>query len=104
MPAGTTTKVKKRKKSVLKRAKQSIVRAENNRANRTRVRTLIKRMRAALAAGDSKSAGEMLAPTLAALDRANRKGILPKNAANRHKSRLRLAVNHMNAAKAEKKS
>jgi len=73
MPAGTSTKVKKKKKSVLKRARQSLVRAENNRGKRTRVRTMIKRMRAALAAGDAQAAGQLLAPTLAALDRANGK-------------------------------
>ncbi len=38
MAQGATVKVKKRKKSVIKRAKQSHVRAEVNRANRTRVR------------------------------------------------------------------
>jgi small subunit ribosomal protein S20 len=99
MPAGTSTKVKKKKKSVLKRARQSLVRAENNRGKRTRVRTMIKRMRAALAAGDAQAAGELLAPTLAALDRASGKGILPGNAANRHKSRLTRAFNGLKAAK-----
>ena len=52
MAQGTPTKVKKRKKSVLKRARRSIVRAAINRANRTRVRTMIKRMRAAIEQGD----------------------------------------------------
>src|SRR2546422_3280246 len=69
MPVGTPTKVKKRKKSVLKRARQALRRAAVNRANRTRVRTMIKRMRAALGAGDATAAGNLLRPTLAAIDR-----------------------------------
>src|ERR1700752_1319315 len=97
MAQGAPTKVKKRKKSVLKRAAQSHVRAERNRASRTRVRTIIKRMRAALAANDAKAAGELLAPTLSALDKANGKGILPSNAANRHKSRLMRSYNNLRA-------
>jgi small subunit ribosomal protein S20 len=100
MPQGTPTKVKKRKKSVLKRAAQSIVRAERNRADRTRVRGMIRKMRAALAANNPKAAGELLAPTLAALDRASGKGILPRNTANRHKSRLMRSLNQLKAAPA----
>ena len=49
--AGQGTKIKKKKKSVLKRAAQSIQRADVNRANRTRVRTLMKRLRTAVSAG-----------------------------------------------------
>ena len=41
MAQGQPTKVKKKKKSVLKRAAQSLERAEVKRANRTRVRTAI---------------------------------------------------------------
>ena len=46
--AGQGTKIKKKKKSVLKRAAQSGQRADVNRANRTRVRTLMKRLRTAV--------------------------------------------------------
>ena len=53
MPQGTPTKVKKRKKSVLKRAAQSIKRASANRANRTRVRSIMKSLRNALGSGDA---------------------------------------------------
>ena len=88
MPVGQPTKVKKRKKSVLKRAAQAIRRAEVNRANRTRVRTMMRRMRAALAAGDATATGNLLRPTLAAIDRAITKGVLHENTANRYKSRL----------------
>ena len=57
MAQGATTKVKKRKPSVIKRARQSHVRAEINRANRTRVRTIMKRLRTAIAAKDGTTRG-----------------------------------------------
>jgi ribosomal protein S20 len=63
--AGQGTKIKKKKKSVLKRAAQSGQRADVNRANRTRVRTLMKRLRTAVTAGDATAAGNLLQPTLA---------------------------------------
>ena len=99
MPAGTPTKVKKRKKSVLKRARQTVQRAAVNRANRTRVRTMIKRMRAALGAGDATAAGNLLRPTLAAIDRAISKGVLHENTGNRYKSRLAQAYNALSTPK-----
>src|ERR1700733_9334903 len=95
MAQGATIKVKKRKKSVLKRAAQTIKREAANRANRTRVRSMMKSMRSALGSNDSKTAGELLLPTISAIDRAVTKGVLEKNTANRYKSRLSLAYNHL---------
>jgi small subunit ribosomal protein S20 len=97
MAQGAPTKVKKRKKSVLKRAKQSHVRAAINRANRTRVRTFMKHLRAAIDAKDVTSAGTLLQPTLSAIDRAISKGVLEENTGNRYKSRLTLAINGIHA-------
>ena len=99
MAQGQATKIKKKKKSVLKRAAQSGQRAEVNRANRTRVRTLIKKLRGAITAGDSTAAGNLLHPTMSAIDRAITKGVLHENTANRYKSRLNLAYNGLQAAK-----
>src|ERR1700682_196753 len=95
------SKIKKKKKSVLKRAAQSIQRAEVNRANRTRVRTLMKRLRTAIIAGDSTAAGNLLHPTLSAIDRAISKGVLHENTGNRYKSRLPLAHNGLKAKAAK---
>jgi small subunit ribosomal protein S20 len=97
MAQGQPTKVKKRKKSVLKRARQSRVRAEFNRANTTRVRTIMKRLRSAIAAKDAGAAGNLLRPTLSAIDRAISKGVLEENTGNRYKSRLSLAVHGLAA-------
>ena len=94
------TKVKKRKKSVLKRAQQSRERAEVNRANRTRVRTMMRRLRTAITAKDETAAGNLLHPTMSAIDRAITKGVLHENTGNRYKSRLTLAFNQVKAAKA----
>ena len=100
MAQGQATKVKKKKKSVLKRAAQSRQRAEVNRANRTRVRTMMKRLRTAITAGDALAAGNLLQPTMSAIDVAISKGVLHENTGNRYKSRLSVAFNGVKAAKA----
>jgi small subunit ribosomal protein S20 len=101
MAQGQATKVKKKKKSVLKRAAQSRQRAEVNRNNRTRVRTAVRRLRTAISAGDLTAAGNLLNPTLSAIDQAISKGVLHENTANRYKSRLTLAFNHAKAKAAK---
>src|SRR2546425_10580060 len=97
MSQGQATKVKNKKKSVLKRAEQSRQRAEVNRATRTRVRTLGRRLRPAITAGDATAAGNLLQPTMSAIDQAIAKGVLHENTANRYKSRLTLAYNAVRA-------
>jgi small subunit ribosomal protein S20 len=101
MAQGQPTKVKKKKKSVLKRAAQSNQRAEVNRANRTRVRTMMRRLRIALSAGDTTAAANLLQPTISAIDQAISKGVLHENTANRYKSRLTLAYNQVKAKAAK---
>ena len=101
MPQGQPTKVKKKKKSVLKRAAQSNQRAEVNRNNRTRVRTMMKRLRIAITAGDAAAAANLLQPTVSAIDQAISKGVLHENTANRYKSRLTLAYNQVKAKAAK---
>jgi small subunit ribosomal protein S20 len=100
MAQGAAKKVKPRKKSVLKRIRQTEYRSIVNRANLTRVRGMMRDLRAAIGAGDSATAGKLLNPTLSAIDRAIQKGVLQENTANRYKSRLTLACNGLNAAKA----
>ncbi|HEV1995554.1 MAG TPA: 30S ribosomal protein S20 [Candidatus Acidoferrum sp.] len=97
MALGQATKIKKRKKSVLKRARQSVERAAVNRSNRTQVRTIMKRMRAAIGAGDKTAASSLFAPTLSAIDRAISKGVLHENTGNRYKSRIAIAFNGLQA-------
>ena len=101
MAQGQARKVKKKKKSVLRRAAQSRERAEVNRTNRTRVRGVIKRLRTAITAGDATAAGNLLHPTMSAIDQAISKGVLHENTANRYKSRLTLAFNQIKAKAAK---
>src|SRR5262252_3294850 len=97
MPGGQG-KIKKRKKSVLKRAQQSRERADVNRANRTRVRSMMRRLRTAITAKDATAAGNLLQPTMSAIDQAIAKGVLHENTGNRYKSRLHVAFNSVKAA------
>jgi small subunit ribosomal protein S20 len=97
MAQGQPTKVKKKKKSVLKRAAQARQRSEVNRANRTRVRTAMKRLRTAITAGDATASTNLLHPTMSAIDQAIAKGVLHENTGNRYKSRLSVAYNELKA-------
>lgn len=63
--------------------------------NRSRLRTQIKKLRAALASGDKKQCQELLIPTVSAIDKAVNKGILHRNTAARYKSRLTTHVNDL---------
>ena len=83
-------------KSAEKRMRQSETRRAINRSNRTRVRTQIKKLHTTLAAGN-KSAGELLPATISVIDKAVQKGVLHKNAAARHKSRLTARMNQASA-------
>src|ERR1700747_2187956 len=97
MAQGQATKVKKKKKSVLKRAAQARQRGEVNRANWHTGWSLMKKLRGALPAGDKTAAGTLLSPTLSAIDQAITKGVLHENTANRYKSRLTLAFTVLKA-------
>ena len=70
-------------KSATKRARQSMVRSLHNRSVRTRLRTLQRRMRVA-----GKPAAEELRALISAIDKAAKRGIIHRNAANRRKARL----------------
>ena len=80
------------KKSAEKQARRSQVQRERNRNLRSRVRTEVKKVRAAVAAGDGAAAKDALAQALPVLDGTVTKGVLHANAAARTKSRLTRAV------------
>lgn len=80
-------------KSAEKRMRQNVERRKRNRANRTRMRTAIKKLRAAVTEGDNAKAQELLLPTLKVIDKTAQKGVIHDNAAARYKSRLTKAVN-----------
>ena len=93
MAQGAAVKHKKKTKSVLKNIRQTARRAAVNKMNRTRVRGSMRRMRAALTAGDLAGAEKLASATFSDLDIAIRKRALSENTANRYKSRLTLAIN-----------
>jgi len=80
-----------------KRAKQSIKRRGANVSLRTELRTAIKKVQKAIEAGDAKGADAALRKETANLDRIARKGIIHKNKAARHKSRLAAKVKALGA-------
>jgi small subunit ribosomal protein S20 len=82
-------------KSAEKRDRQNERRKAINIAGRSRLRTQIKKLRSALAEGDTSAAKTLLPETVSLIDKAARKGVLHQNAAARHKSRLTLRVNGM---------
>ena len=79
-------------KSAEKRVRQNERRRVVNRSNRTRLRTAVKNLRATLAKGSGKDAAELLPTTISEIDKAVQKGVLHRNAAARHKSRLTARV------------
>lgn len=82
-------------KSAEKRVRQTAKRNLVNRNNKSRLRTQIKKLRTALAAGDQAQSNELLVPTISAIDKAVNKGILHRNTAARYKSRLTVHVNKL---------
>jgi small subunit ribosomal protein S20 len=79
-------------KSARKRAKQAIVRREHNMSLRTQVRTAIKSVKKAVASGNKDVAAKSLRESQRVIDRIVAKGILHRNAGDRHKSRLAHAI------------
>ena len=82
-------------KSAEKRVRQNVKRNAINRNNKSALRTQIKKLRAALAAGDKNQSQELLTPTISVIDKAVNKGVLHKNTAARYKSRLTSHVNNL---------
>lgn len=75
-------------KSARKRARQAIERREHNMSLRTAVRTAIKNAKKAVTGGDKAAAEKALRDSQRVIDRVVAKGILHRNAGDRHKSRL----------------
>ena len=80
-------------KSAEKRVRQNEKRRDINRGNRGRLRTGIKKLRAAIESGEAGSAQGLLPATVSLIDKAVQKGVLHRNAAARHKARLTARVN-----------
>lgn len=75
-------------KSAEKRIRQTERRTVVNRARRSRIRTFVKKVEAALAAGDKAGAQAALALAMPELHRGVSKGVMHRNTAARKISRL----------------
>ncbi len=75
-----------------KRAKQAEKRRQHNASLRSMVRTYIKKVIAAIGSGDKEAAQAAYAAAVPVIDRMADKGIIHKNKAARHKSRLNAQI------------
>lgn len=71
-----------------KRARQNMKARQHNASLRSMVRTYIKKVVNAIAAGEHAAASEAYKKAVPVIDRMADKGIIHKNKAARHKSRL----------------
>ena len=78
-----------------KRARQSDKQREHNASLRSELRTAIKRVKKAIAAGDKTAAQSVFSESVSTVDSIADKKIIHKNKAARHKSRLSAAIKAM---------
>jgi small subunit ribosomal protein S20 len=84
--------------SALKRYRQSQRRRLINQINRHRLKTQLKKLRAAITAGKAADAKAILPETFGVIDKSVQKGVIKRNTAGRYKSRLTKKVNAIPAA------
>ena len=82
-------------KSAKKRAIQAVGRRAHNMSLRTEVRTAMKNVVKAVAAGNKDNAAKALHESQRVIDRVVAKGVMHRNAGDRHKSRLAHALKGM---------
>ncbi|HCH19932.1 MAG: 30S ribosomal protein S20 [Cellvibrionales bacterium] len=75
-----------------KRARQAEKRRNHNASMRSMVRTYLKRVIAAISSGDASAAQAAYNDAVPVIDRMADKGVIHKNKAARHKSRLNAQV------------
>lgn len=80
-----------------KRARQAERRRARNAGQRSMVRTYIKKVQAAVDAGDHTAASDALKAAIPVIDKMAGKGIMHRNKAARHKSRLTAKVKSLAA-------
>lgn len=82
-------------KSAKKRIEVTAIRTAKNKAIKSKVKTSIKKVDAAIAANDKAAATEALKAATGEISKACSKGVYHKNTAARKVSRLATAVNKM---------
>jgi small subunit ribosomal protein S20 len=84
--------------SAIKRHRQSRRRRMTNQMNRHKLKTQLKKLRAAIATGKEGDAKTLLPATCGVIDRSVKNGVIKKNTARRYKSRLTKRINSLPAA------
>ncbi|MBQ1423086.1 MAG: 30S ribosomal protein S20 [Lachnospiraceae bacterium] len=82
-------------KSAKKRVLVAKTRTERNKAIRSKVKTYVKKVNAAIEAGDKAVAAEALKNAISEIDKAQSKGVYHANTASRKVARLSKAVSAM---------
>ncbi|MFT3806664.1 30S ribosomal protein S20 [Arenimonas sp.] len=85
-------------KSAKKRAKQTLVRNARNASQRSMLRTAVKRVLKALDANDAAGAEAAFKTAVPILDRYSARGLIHRNKAARHKSRINARIKALKAA------
>jgi len=80
-------------KSMIKDVKKSRERHARNVAEKSKVKTFVKKARATIETGGTEAVQKAIIVATSVIDKAAEKGILHKNAAARRKSRLMRAAN-----------
>ena len=86
--------------SALKAHRQNVVRREHNRQLRSRLRSALRDIRAAIDSGDPQQVKDALRSTISLVDKMAGKGVIHRNAAARYKSRLAKRVSKRTSAAA----
>jgi len=81
--------------SARKRARQSEKHRRHNASQRSHVRSAIKSVLKAISTGDKSSAQAAFKQAVPAIDRSVAKGLMAKNKAARHKSRLNAHIKEL---------
>ena len=81
--------------SARKRARQAEKRRDHNMALRSRMRTYMKKVLNAIATGDKEKAQAAFKEAVPMMDSGVTKGLMHKNKAARHKSRMNAAIKGM---------
>ncbi|WP_062355695.1 30S ribosomal protein S20 [Bacillus kwashiorkori] len=84
-------------KSAIKRINTNETKRVLNKSAKSDMRTAIKQVELAIVNNDASAAKTALPVAIRKIDKAVTKGLIHKNAAARHKSRLQVAVNKLEA-------
>jgi small subunit ribosomal protein S20 len=84
--------------SAIKRHRQSLKKRAVNTQNRHKLKTQMKKLKVAIAAGKKDDAKTLMPTTFGLIDKSVQKGVIKENTARRYKSRFATALNALATA------